>query len=280
MSDADAKTQTTLDTLIRSPFARLNALLDGIPPGAEPILFSLGEPNTPLPPFVKPVLDEHLAAFGKYPPIRGVPELRKAICEWLARRYPALAGTLDPESHVLPLNGSREGLFSAIFPARARKPDTADPAVLIPNPFYQVYAAAAAVAGTEPVFLRSGAETGFLPDLDSLDDALLARTIAFYLCSPSNPEGSVASRAYLDKAIRLARTHDFLLFADECYSEIYTESPPPGALAVAQEATGTLSNVVSFQSLSKRSGLPGLRSGFIAGDPAFLAGLARFRNVA
>ena len=280
MSHTEAATGFALDTLIRSPFARLNALLADTPPGADPILFSLGEPHTSLPPFVQPVLEEHLAAFGKYPPIRGVLPLRQAICEWLERRYPVLDGVVDPETHILPLNGSREGLFSAIFPALARKPDVTDPVVLIPNPFYQVYAAAAAVAGAEPVFLKSGPETGFLPDLDAIDDELLDRIVALYLCSPSNPEGAVASPGYLEKAIRLARTHDFLVLADECYSEIYTVEPPPGALAVAQGATGHLANVLSFQSLSKRSGLPGLRSGFIAGDPAFLDAFGRFRNVA
>ena len=280
MPNTDADAPTALDALIRSPFARLNALLENTEPGADPILFSLGEPRTALPAFVQPVLEAHLASFGKYPPIRGIPDLRQAICGWLQRRYPALAGVVDPERHVLPLNGSREGLFSAIFPALARRPDIAAPVVLIPNPFYQVYAAASAVAGAEPVFLRSGAETGFLPDLDSLDSRLLQQTAALYLCSPSNPEGAVASRAYLEKAIGLARTHDFLLCADECYSEIYTGTPPPGALEVAQGATGSLANVVSFQSLSKRSGLPGLRSGFVAGDPVFLSAFERFRNVA
>ncbi|MEM7398002.1 MAG: aminotransferase class I/II-fold pyridoxal phosphate-dependent enzyme [Pseudomonadota bacterium] len=280
MSRDEPSQQTSLNALIRSPFARLNALLDGTPPGADPILFSLGEPNTPLPAFVGPVLEQHLTAFGKYPPIQGIPALRAAICGWIGRRYSGLSGVVDPETHVLPLNGSREGLFSAIFPALARKPDIDAPAVLVPNPFYQVYAAAAAVAGAEPIFLRSGPETGFLPDLDAVDDRLYQRTVALYLCSPSNPEGAVAPRDYLEKAIRLARTHDFVLFADECYSEIYTDQAPPGALEVAQEATGSLANVVSFQSLSKRSGLPGLRSGFIAGDPAFLAAFGRFRNVA
>lgn len=280
MSDPRPESGTALDTLIRSPFARLNALLEGTAPGADPLIFSLGEPHTALPPFVQPVLEQHLRAFGKYPPIHGIPVLREAICDWLARRYPSLERIVDPAYHVLPLNGSREGLFSAIFPARARKPDVARPAVLIPNPFYQVYAAAAAVAGTEPVFLPSGPETAFLPDLDRIDESVLARTVALYLCSPSNPEGAVASREYLAHAIALARRHDFLLFADECYSEIYSDAPPPGALDVAQERTGSLANILSFQSLSKRSGLPGLRSGFIAGDTAFIEAFGRFRNVA
>ena len=270
----------SLDAVIRSPFQRLAALLEGIEPGASAINFSLGEPNAMLPAFLQPVLEAHLTAFGRYPPIRGVPALREAIGDWLGRRYPGLDGSIDPERHVLPLCGSREGLFSAIFPARDRKPQVADPAVLIPNPFYQVYAAAAAVAGATPAFLPSEPESGFLPVLERIDPAILDRTIAFYLCSPSNPEGAVATRDYLARVIALARRHDFLLFADECYSEIYGDVPPPGALEVAQAETGSLANVVAFQSLSKRLGLPGLRAGFVAGDPAFLAAFARFRNVA
>ncbi|WP_141701577.1 aminotransferase class I/II-fold pyridoxal phosphate-dependent enzyme, partial [Methyloceanibacter marginalis] len=130
--------------------------------------------------------------------------MREAIAGWMARRYPALSGVIDPETHVLPLNGSREGLFSAIFSARDRKTEIDAPTVLIPNPFYQVYAAASAVAGTTPVFLTSGPETGFLPALEEIDPPILQRTIAFYLCSPSNPEGAVASRGYLMRAIAMA----------------------------------------------------------------------------
>jgi N-succinyldiaminopimelate aminotransferase len=276
----NAPRDTSLDAVIQSPFARLNALLEDIEPGAKPINFSLGEPHASLPPFVGLVLQEHLAAFGRYPPIRGIPDLRQAIAGWMGRRYPALSGIFDPESHILPLNGSREGLFSAIFPARDRRPDIDAPAVLVPNPFYQVYAAAAAVAGTTPAFLASRSQTGFLPALEEIEAPLLERTIALYLCSPSNPEGAVASRDYLTRAIALARRHNFLLFADECYSEIYADEAPPGALEVAMAETGRLDNVVAFQSLSKRSGLPGLRSGFVAGDPSFIGSFGRFRNVA
>ncbi|ODA68008.1 LL-diaminopimelate aminotransferase [Methyloligella halotolerans] len=279
-SPTSIPTLTSLDRLVASPFQKLSGLLDGISPGAEPINFSLGEPQGPLPDFVEPVLNETIADFTRYPPIGGTEDLRAAIARWLGQRYPNLAGQIDPSAHVLALNGSREGLFSAIFPARARKPKACNPAVLIPNPFYQAYAAAAAASGAEPVFLDSEAETGFLPDLDALDEGLLSQTIAFYLCSPSNPQGAVADRAYLEKAVALARRHDFLLFADECYSEIYTETPPAGALEVAFAADGSFSNVLSFNSLSKRSGLPGLRSGFVAGDSDFLASFGRFRNVA
>jgi N-succinyldiaminopimelate aminotransferase len=271
---------TQLDVLVASPFVRLARLLDGIAPKTKPIDLSLGEPKAFVPPFLGPVLQEHLPEFGRYPPIRGIPVLRQAITDWMGRRYPALQGQIDPERHVLPLNGSREGLFSAIFPALARKPPVERPAVLIPNPFYQAYAAAAAASGAAAHFLPSTSETDFLPDLDAVDEDLLQRTIAFYLCSPSNPQGAVVARAYLTKAIALARAHDFFLFADECYSEIYGTEPPPGALETAYAETGSLANVVAFQSLSKRSGLPGLRSGFVAGDPDFIAGFGRFRNVA
>ncbi len=186
---------------------------------------------------------------------------------------------------ILPLLGSREGLFSAVFTARERSLDQNknenDLAVLIPNPFYQVYAAAALAARMQPVYLEARRKNGFLPDLDRLEEKeeLLARTSVLYLCSPSNPQGAIASRAYLEQAIRLARRHDFMIFADECYSEIYFGDRPPGLLQVAEAMSGDFSHVVAFNSLSKRSNLPGLRSGFIAGDPAFISKYAAFRNV-
>jgi aspartate/methionine/tyrosine aminotransferase len=271
---------TRLDDLVRSPFARLALLLDGIAPGAPPLDLSLGEPKALIPSFLGPTLQEHLHELGRYPPIRGIAPLREAIVGWMGRRYPRLKGQIDPDTQVLPLNGSREGLFSAIFPAMARKSQLERPAVLIPNPFYQAYAAAAGASGAAPVFLPSTAEAGFLPKLESIDETLLQRTVAFYLCTPSNPQGAVAGRSYLAQAIALARRFDFLIFADECYSEIYGDVPPPGALETAHTASGSLANVVAFQSLSKRSGLPGLRSGFVAGDPEFIAAFGRFRNVA
>jgi aspartate/methionine/tyrosine aminotransferase len=274
------RTASTLDDLVRSPFAQLAQLLEGIAPGGPPMDFAVGEPKALLPAFLGPVWQEHLSEFGRYPSIKGIAPFREAIVAWMGRRYPALERQIDAEAHVLPLNGSREGLFSAIFPALARKASVARPAVLIPNPFYQAYGAAAAASGAAPAFLASTAETHFLPKLDAIDAALLERTVAFYLCSPSNPLGAVADRAYFAQAIELARRFDFILFADECYSEIYGERPPPGALETAFAETGSLANVVSFQSLSKRSGLPGLRSGFVAGDPDFIAAFQGFRNVA
>ncbi len=211
---------THLDDLVASPFARLTELLHGIAPGAPPIDLSLGEPHALIPSFLGPVLERHLSEFGRYPPIRGVPALRQAIADWLGRRYPALAGQIDADTHVLPLTGSREGLFSAIFPALARKGPITRPAVLIPNPFYPAYAAAAAVSGAEPVFLAGSPATGFLPDLEAIDPELLERTVALYLCSPSNPQGAVADRGYLargDRAcppLRLHAVRRRMLFGD------------------------------------------------------------------
>jgi N-succinyldiaminopimelate aminotransferase len=233
-----------------------------------------------VPDFLGPTLQAHLREFGRYPPIKGIAPLREAIAAWIGRRYPVLEGQIDAESHILPLNGSREGLFSAIFPACARKPKVERPLVLIPNPFYQAYGAAAAASSATPVFLPSTAETEFLPKLEAIDEGVLERTVAFYLCTPSNPQGAVADRSYLARAIAVARRFDFMLFADECYSEIYNDAPPPGMLETACGETQSLANVVAFNSLSKRSGLPGLRSGFVAGDPDFIEAFFRFRNVA
>ncbi|MEZ5773530.1 MAG: aminotransferase class I/II-fold pyridoxal phosphate-dependent enzyme [Hyphomicrobiaceae bacterium] len=265
---------------IHSPFPRLKALIEGVAPGASPIDMTVGEPRHAQPAFLMEALATHQSEFGKYPAIVGLPELRGAIAGWIGRRYD-LAGRIDPDANVHILCGSREGLFTAIFPALDRRPPIDRPAVLIPNPFYQAYIAAALGAGVEPVFLPALPETGFLPDLDALekDRALLARTIAFYLCSPSNPQGTVASETYLERAIALCRANDIMLFCDECYSEVYADRPPPGALEVALKRTGSLANLLVFNSLSKRSNLPGLRSGFAAGDAGFIARLSQFRNV-
>ena len=269
-----------LGKLIESPFARLRSLLDGIEPGLSPIDMTIGEPRHAMPELLRGALLEGFAGFSKYPPIGGTPELLAAIAGWLGRRYPSLAGAIDPARHIVPLSGSREGLFSAIFPAMARRPSLARPAVLMPNPFYQAYLAAAVAAQAEPVMLAAEEATGFLPDLDAIPHDLLGRTAAFYLASPANPQGAVADTAYLAKAIGLAREHGFLLFLDECYSEIYRDEPPAGGLEAAQQLGSGFSNLAVFNSLSKRSNLPGLRSGFIAGDPDFLAAFAKFRNVA
>ena len=190
-----------------------------------------------------------------------------------------IAGEIDPAREVLPVSGSREGLFFAAIPAAGRKPVQGRPAILIVNPFYQAYLGAALATNCEPVFLNATAETGHLPDLAALErePELLARAVALYLCSPANPQGAVADAAYIRAALGLARRHDIMLFFDECYSEIYSAEPPAGML---QAAGADFSNVVVFHSLSKRSSLPGLRVGFAAGDAAFMKLFLDLRAVA
>ncbi len=261
----------------RSPFVRLTELIAGIEPGKPVINLSVGEPQHAVPAFVGPTLAAHLADFGRYPANKGIEPFRRAVAAWLNRRY-KLARAVDAESEVLVLNGTREGLFLAAIAAKRWVPRrTGKPAVLIPNPFYAAYAAGALAAECEPVYMPATRKSGFLPDLDALDDALLTRTVAFYIASPSNPQGAVADRAYLDKLAGLARRFGFLVFADECYCEIYSKNAPPGML----EASGPdFANVVVFHSLSKRSNLPGLRVGFAAGDRRFLGPYLELRNIA
>jgi len=261
----------------RSPFVRLAELLADVAPGKPAINLSVGEPQHPIPPFVGPVLAAHLNDFGRYPANKGTERFRRAAAAWLDRRYD-LPRPLDPENEVLVLNGTREGLFlAAMAAARFVAPRAGRPAILIPNPFYAAYGAGATAADCEPVYLPATRASGFLPDLDALDGALLRRTVAVYLASPSNPQGAVADRHYLARLVGLARQHGFLVFSDECYSEIYTQHPPHGMLEVAGP---DYANVVMFQSLSKRSNLPGLRVGFAAGDKKFLGRFIELRNIA
>src|SRR5690348_13908789 len=261
----------------RSPFVRLRELIGDAPPGKPAISMAVGEPQHPMPAFVGPVLAAHLDEFGRYPMNKGLDAFAEAVAKWLNGRY-ALPRPVDPATEVLVLNGTREGLFLAALAARNWvTPRGSRPAVLIPNPFYAAYAAGAVAAGCEPVYLPSMASTGFLPDLDALGEDLLARTVAVYLASPANPQGAVADRAYLTKLVALARRFGFLVFADECYCEIFSERPPPGML---EAAAPDFANVVVFHSLSKRSSLPGLRVGFAAGDRKFLASYLELRNVA
>lgn len=263
-----------------NPFQRLADLLDGEAPGLDAILMTIGEPQHAIPDFTAEVLAANMADFRRYPPINGTAEFRQSVAAWLDRRY-GLDGAIDTEKGVLPLNGSREGLSFGAISARDQLNKGLDhPAVILPNPFYQTYAAAAHIADAEAVLLDAVAGNSFLPDLDSLDPNLLDRTVAFYVASPTNPEGSVASLSYWQKLIGLARKHRFFVFADECYSEIYRKDPPPGILQAAHEMGTDFSNIIVLNSLSKRSNLAGLRCGFAAGDPEFLGKWVKFRGLA
>lgn len=261
-----------------SPFQRLTALLSDHEPGQSKIDLGVGEPKHEMPTFVAPVLAENVTDFGRYPPIKGTPGFRTAVVQWLNNRY-SLNGFVD-EAAILPLNGSREGLFYALFEAKRRKPVTT-PLVFSPNPFYQTYAAAAQAAGCRFLSPPESASASLdgLPDFSALSSDDLQQTVAVYIASPANPQGSCAPVSYWQDLIALARQHNFMIFADECYSEIYRDVAPYGVLEAAK-LTGSTSHVISFNSLSKRSNLPGLRVGFMAGDTQFVWDMAKFRNMA
>src|SRR3954466_5652931 len=260
-----------------SPFARLTELLAPYQPGKPLITLSLGEPQHGVPSFVGPVLAKHVAEFGRYPIAKGIEPFRRSAANWLSTRF-HLPRAVDPESEILVLNGSREGLFfAAITAARYVGGRRGRPAILLPNPFYPAYGAGARAADCEGIYLPTTLANGFLPDLDALDDATLARTVAIYIASPANPQGAVASRDYFGRLKQLADRFGFFILSDECYSEIYTKEAPGSMLEAAGSNYG---NVVAFQSLSKRSNLPGMRVGFAAGDKSFLAAFHELRNVA
>ncbi len=262
------------------PFERLRKLLAGAAPPADlkPIPLSIGEPKHAAPPFIAEALTAALASLGSYPLALGLPELRGAIAQWLERRFALAPGSVRPETMVLPVNGTREGLFAFV---QAAVDATRDAAVLMPNPFYQIYEGAALLAGAEPVYLACDPAQGLLPDLDAVGPATWGRCQVLFLCTPGNPTGAVMPESYLRRALELADRYDFLVASDECYSEIYFDetAPPAGLLQAAQAAGhGSFERCVVFHSLSKRSSVPGLRSGFVAGDPAVLDAFRLYRT--
>jgi len=263
---------TRFDALPTATWPRLRNLLDGQAPGGPLINMTIGEPKHKFPDWIGPALVEAMAGFNSYPDNNGTPELREAITGFLRRRYSI---DLDMDSQVMVLNGTREGLFNAVV--ALGRPGSK---ILIPNPFYQVYTVAAMAIGAQSVYLPARAESGFLPDLDALTPDELNQTSVFFLCSPANPQGVVASKAYWTRLLTLAETYDFKIFADECYSEIYRTAPPPGALQVAAQMGADPERVVAFHSLSKRSNLPGLRSGFVASGSKNIARIKQLRAYA
>jgi aspartate/methionine/tyrosine aminotransferase len=257
-------------------FPRLRKLLDAHAPGGDPIAMTIGEPRHAMPDFVGPILQANLSGFGVYPPNDGTPELLAAISAWIARRY----GVAVAEDRLMVLNGTREGLFNACIALCPEQKNSQRPMVLMPNPFYQVYAVAALTVGAEPVYVPATAATGFLPDYASLPRDVLDRVAIAYICSPANPQGAVASADYLADLLALAEKHDFTVLADECYSEIWRDTPPPGLLQVAAAQGANPERAVVFHSLSKRSNLPGLRSGFVASGPESVARIRQLRSFA
>jgi len=269
-----------LDVLKDYPFQRLRDLISDVPApkGLAPIAMSLGEPQHAYPDLLDQVLRQNAHLYGKYPPLAGTEEFRRAAADWLRRRYKLPAGMLDADRQVLPLSGTREGLFMVALATVPERKAGRQPAVLMPNPFYQCYAGAAVTAGAEPIYMAALRERNFMPDFAGLPEATLARTALVYLCSPANPQGTVAGRDYLAELIRLAQAHDFVLVLDECYAEIYNDAPPVGGLEICAALGGSTKNVLVFHSLSKRSSVPGLRSGFCAGDPDLIAAYLKLRS--
>jgi N-succinyldiaminopimelate aminotransferase len=282
MTHPDMSEQTTpvslLGTLPRSPFERLRELLGSTPAGKAPIDLSIGAPRHAFPPIVQEVLASDIDGFSHYQPAHARNDFGTATGQWLVNRF--ALDNLDPSTHILPLAGSREGLFTIAFIVAqiSRDHGKTTPTIAFPNPFYQVYASAAIAAGTQPIALPAIAANGNLPDLSALDEGLLKSLAAFYICSPANPQGAVADLDYLTQLTELARHYKFIVLADECYSEIYRKVAPPSILNAAQ--SDSYRSVLAFNSLSKRSNVPGLRVGLVAGDPKLIARFFSFRNVA
>ena len=269
-----------LDEVPRSCWRFLEELLDPISPPADitPVRLHVGDPEHPIPEFLMEQMVEHQSGFGAYSPITGTPELRAAIHGWLHRRYTLPPGMLDPTTQVMPVAGLREAMFLIGVVIIPERKNNHIPLVAIPNPFYHSYVGAAVVLGAQPLLLPATHENNFLPDFSTLSAEQLSRLAAIYLCTPSNPQGTVASLDYLRDLIGLARRHDFVLLVDECYADIYVDAPPVGVLEACASCGGDTSNVLAFHSTSKRSNVPGLRSGFVAGDPELLAQFKTVRD--
>ncbi|WP_121060539.1 aminotransferase class I/II-fold pyridoxal phosphate-dependent enzyme [Chachezhania antarctica] len=255
-------------------FPRLRELLDAHAPGGDVIHMTIGEPKHAFPSWVTDVIVEHAAGFNSYPPNDGSDELRAAYAGWIARRY---GMAVDPATQVLPLNGSREGLYNVAMALLPEHKNGQRPVIVAPNPFYQVYMVAAISIGAEPVFAPATASTGYLPDYAALGPEILNRTVALYICSPANPQGAVATAEYWSDLLDLAEQYDFRIFADECYSEIYRDQAPTGILEVCDARGTDPDRVVAFHSLSKRSNLPGLRAGFAVSGPGNIARMKQLR---
>lgn len=269
-----------LNTLHPYPFEKLAQLFKGAQPPAHltPIALSIGEPKHASPQFVAEILTQNLAKMAVYPTTKGIPALRQTIAQWATQRFGLQRCTLDAEKHILPVNGTREALFAF---AQTVIDNRQTPWVVSPNPFYQIYEGAALLAGAEPYFLPCDEQNGFQPDFRKVPAEVWQRCQLLYLCSPGNPTGAIASLETLCYLIELADKYDFVIASDECYSEIYFDEhhPPPGLLTACEHVGRTeFQRCMVFHSLSKRSNLPGLRSGFVAGDASIIAKFLLYRT--
>jgi len=267
-----------LNKLQPYPFQRLRDLFAGISPNPAyaPINLSIGEPKHATPSLITDALIKNISGLANYPTTAGIPALRQAISNWLSMRYSIPA--LDIEKEIVPINGSREALFA--FAQAVIDDSRPAPVVISPNPFYQIYEGAAFLAGAEPYFLNNLPENDFAMDFDSVPEAILQRTQLVYVCSPGNPSGKIMSLAQWKQIFELSDRYGFVIVADECYSEIYFDeaNPPLGALQAAHQLGRDYSRLVIFSSLSKRSNVPGMRSGFVAGDAKILEQFLLYRT--
>lgn len=271
---------SNLSQLHPYPFEKLAQLFLGAepPPDKATIHWSVGEPKHPVPKFIQEAVAGNLSGLSKYPLTVGNAELREAIAGWLTRRFRLAEGTVDADRNILPVNGTREALFAIAQCVVDPKPDAL---VLMPNPFYQIYEGAALLAGAIPWFINLEEKNGFLPDLSEVSSAIWNRCQLMYICNPGNPAGSVMSTKLLSQIIELAHKHNFVVASDECYSELYPseDNPPPGLLQASHEmGNENFSRCIVFHSLSKRSSVPGMRSGFVAGDAEILEKFRLFRT--
>lgn len=260
------------------PFEKIAALKQQVQPNPDlaPLSLSIGEPKHPTPDIILDALKANISQIAVYPGTKGTPALREAIADWLIQRFKL--ATLNPDTQVLPVTGTREALFAITQCLIDRKPNAK---VLMPNPFYQIYEGAAFLAGATPVYLPCLEENGFIPDLDAIDEQTWQDCQLFFMCTPGNPTGALTPAGEIKKLLQLAEQYDFIIVSDECYSEIYLDeaNPPTGLLEVAAEIGNTdYSRCLVMHSLSKRSNAPGLRSGFVAGDADILKAFLLFRT--
>ncbi|WP_407411095.1 succinyldiaminopimelate transaminase [Acinetobacter sp.] len=257
------------------PFEKLNQLFADIQPADLPLIaLSIGEPKHPAPAFVQQAIIEHFDHLSTYPNSKGLPELRQSIAAWLTRRF--CLTHIDPEQHILPVSGTREAIFSFVQ-AMVKRED--QPYVVMPNPFYQIYEGATLLAGAKPYFINCSEENGYLGDFDAVPEQVWQNTALLFVCTPGNPTGAVISKQQLKKLIALSDEYGFVIASDECYSELWFEQAPVGLLEVCAEmGRHDYKNCVVFHSLSKRSNLPGMRSGFVAGDATLLKPYLKFRT--
>ena len=269
-----------LELLNDYPFQRLNDLLKGIeaPKNKKESILSIGEPQHKPPKFVKEIINKNYIKWGKYPPTLGMDKLNIASINWIKRRFKLTKEMVNYKDNIVQLAGTREGLFNIALALNPKEKNDLKPVILIPDPFYQVYAGASRISGADPIFVSSLKENNFIPAFSNVDKKILSRTSLIYVCSPSNPEGVSLKLKDWKNLIFLARDNNATLIVDECYADIYIDTPPMGVLEACKKLNTGISNIISFHSLSKRSNLPGFRSGFAVGDENIITNFKKLRH--